>query len=64
VKIPILNGIYTDKNADFRTSYPRNMVPVPKDTGINNGYLKPADGIKLFADGVGVDRGGINWNGP
>lgn len=63
MKIPILNGIYTDKNADFRTSYPRNMVPVPKDTGINNGYLKPADGIKLFADGVGVDRGGINWNG-
>ncbi len=63
MKVPILNGIYTDKNADFRTSYPRNMVPVPKETGINTGYLKPADGIKTFADGVGVDRGGINWNG-
>ncbi len=63
MKIPILNGIYTDKNADYRTSYPRNLVPVPKDTGINTGYLKPADGIVKFTDGVGTDRGGINWDG-
>ena len=61
--IPILNGIYTDTNGDFRTSYPRNLIPVPKKQGISAGYLRPADGIVEFATGPGVDRGGINWNG-
>lgn len=63
MQIPILNGIYVDSNAEFRTSYPRNYIPVPKKQGISNGYMKPADGIVLFAVGPGVDRGGINWNG-
>lgn len=63
MQIPILNGIYTDQAADFRTSYPRNMIPVPKQTGIAQGYLRPADGIVQFGQGPGVDRGGINWNG-
>lgn len=64
MQIPILNGIYADQVADFRTSYPRNMVPVPKSQGISTGYLKPAEGIALFATGPGgVDRGGENWSG-
>lgn len=63
MQIPILNGIYTDQSADFRTSYPRNMIPVPKAQGISNGYLRPADGITQFGTGPGVDRGGINWKG-
>lgn len=64
MQIPILNGIYADPTADFRTSYPRNLVPVPKSQGISTGYLKPAEGVSLFATGPGgVDRGGINWNG-
>ena len=63
MQIPIVNGIYTDENGLFRTSYPVNLVPVPKETGLNAGYLKPADGIISFGDGPGVDRGGINWNG-
>lgn len=62
-QIPIINGIYTDQNADFRTSYPRNMVPVPKEQGISEGYLRPADGIIALGTGPGLDRGGINWNG-
>jgi hypothetical protein len=61
--IPILNGIYADQAADFRTSYPRNMVPVPKGQGISKGYLRPADGITLVGTGPGTDRGGFNWNG-
>lgn len=61
--IPILNGIYADNNGDFRTSYPRNLMPVPKKQGISQGYLRPADGIVELATGPGVDRGGINWNG-
>lgn len=62
MQIPILNGIYTDGVSDFRTSYPRNMVPVPKQQGISQGYLRPADGIVEFGTGPGVDRGGVNWN--
>lgn len=63
MQIPILSGIYTDEASDFRTSYPRNLVPVPKQQGITNGYLRPADGIVQIGAGPGVDRGGINWNG-
>lgn len=63
MQIPILNGIYTDGGSDFRTSYPRNMVPVPKQQGISQGYLRPAEGIVQLGSGPGVDRGGINWNG-
>lgn len=63
MQIPILNGIYTDETGDYRSSYPRNMIPVPKDTGISNGYLRPAEGIKQIGSGPGMDRGAINWNG-
>ena len=63
MQIPILNGIFTDDAPDFRTSYPRNLIPVPKQTGIAAGYLRPADGIEYLGDGPGIDRGGINWNG-
>lgn len=65
MQIPIINGIFTDNAADYRTSYPLNLVPVPKQNGVANGYLKKADGIELFcgADKGGIDRGGINWNG-
>lgn len=62
MQIPILNGIYTDNNSDFRTSYPRNYIPVPKSQGVSSGYLRPAEGIVEFSDGPGLDRGGINWN--
>lgn len=63
MQIPILSGVYTDGGPDFRTSYPVNMVPVPKEQGISNGYLRPADGVVQSGAGPGVDRGGINWNG-
>lgn len=63
MQIPVLNGIYTDGAADFRTSYPRNMVPVSKQQGISEGYLRPAEGIIELGTGPGVDRGGISWNG-
>lgn len=63
MQIPILSGIYASTVSDFRTSYPINLVPVPKDTGISQGYLRTADGIEQFADVGGLDRGGIVWSG-
>jgi hypothetical protein len=63
MQIPILNGIYTDNGPDIRTSYPVNLVPVPKKSGISNGFLRPGDGLVANGTGPGIDRGGVNWNG-
>jgi hypothetical protein len=63
MQIPILNGIYTDSTPELRTAYPVNLVPVPKQSGISNGFLRPGDGIVSNGTGPGVDRGGINWQG-
>ena len=64
MQVDLLNGIYVDAAPDMRTSYPRNLVPVVKKTGIAQNYLKPADGIAAWgAGGPGIGRGGINWNG-
>ena len=63
MQIPILNGIYADTTPELRTAYPVNMVPVPKQSGISNGFLRPGDGIVANGTGPGTDRGGINWRG-
>jgi hypothetical protein len=39
------------------------MMPVPKQQGVSEGYLRPADGVSQLGTGPGVGRGGINWNG-
>jgi hypothetical protein len=63
MQIPILNGIYADNAPELRTAYPVNFVPVPKQSGISNGFLRPGDGIVANGTGPGIDRGGINWQG-
>jgi len=62
MEIPILSGVYVDADPRFRTLYPVNLAPVPVQTGISTSYLKPAEGLLSEAVGLGVDRGGINWN--
>lgn len=62
MQIPILTGVYTDNSSDIRTSYPRNLIPVPIETALSAGYLRPADGTISQGEGPGVDRGAINWN--
>lgn len=65
-QIPILSGITTDSAAEFRTSYPLNLVPVPKEQGISKGYLRTADGMIEFANSIysgSSDRGAITWEG-
>lgn len=61
-QISLLSGITSDANADWRTSYPVNAIPVPKDTGISKGYLRVAPGLTQFATSTGTCRGSINWN--
>ena len=63
MQIPILSGIFSDNTPELRTSYPLNLVPVPKQSGISNGFLRPGDGIVANGTGPGIDRGGINWQG-
>lgn len=63
MQIQILSGIYADTTPELRTAYPVNMVPVPKQSGISNGFLRPGDGIVSNGTGPGIDRGGVNWNG-
>jgi len=63
MQIPILNGIFADTTPELRSAYPVNFVPVPKKSGISNGFLRPGDGIVANGTGPGIDRGGIEWQG-
>jgi hypothetical protein len=63
MQIPILSGIFSDNTPELRTAYPVNLMPVPKASGISNGFLRPGDGIVANGTGPGIDRGGINWRG-
>lgn len=62
-QIPILQGIYSDAVPNVRVRLPRNLVPVVRDSGVSNEYLRPGDGLTAFASTPGVSRGGIVWNG-
>lgn len=61
VPIPVLSGLYVDGRPDVRVALPVNMVPIPSQEGIADGYLSPAEGIQALALGPGVDRGGVVW---
>lgn len=63
MRIPLLSGIYVDQGPDFRSAYPVNMVPVPKVSGIAEGYLRPAEGIVSSGTHPGEMRGGAEWKG-
>ncbi len=63
MQIPMISGVYTGENADYKTLYPLNMMPVVQNTGVSNGYLRPVEGIVEIGTGPGISRGAINWNG-
>ena len=63
MQLPIIKGVYTGANADYKTLYPVNMMPVIQDTGVSKGYLRPVEGIREIGVGPGKSRGAINWNG-
>lgn len=65
-QISILSGVTAGAGADIRTSYPVNMIPVPKESGVSSGYLRTAEGIVKFNKDnstlIGRGRGSILWN--
>lgn len=63
MQIPILTGITADQRADYRSSMPRNMLAVPKQTGISQGYLRPGEGVVSAGTAPGLPRGAKLWNG-
>lgn len=63
VQIPILSGIFADTSPALRTSYPVNFVVVPKENGISQGFLRPADGLSEWVEIDATCRGMIVWNG-
>lgn len=63
MQVPIISGVVTTESGDFLTSYPVNLEPVLRDTGLSAGYLSHGLGIMSFGTGPGADRGGIAWNG-
>lgn len=63
LRVPVLSGVTTTPDGDFLVSYPVNREPVLRDTGISDGYLRAPYGITQVNAGLGVDRGGIAWNG-
>lgn len=61
MQLPILSGIFVNRDGDFSASYPINREPVILDSGISQGYLRPAPGVTQIGTGPGIDRGGITW---
>lgn len=57
-QLPFNKGTKSDLDSDFRDSLAVNYISVPKP---EHPYMKSAPGLSLFANGVGIDRGGI-WN--
>lgn len=67
MQLGLARGSYTDAGAEWRTSYPRNLVPTIKESGISQMFLRSAEGLTRFDQNApvmtGHDRGGINWQG-
>jgi hypothetical protein len=59
----LLSGVVANKGAEFEVSHPTNLEPVIVSSGISKGQLRSAAGAVPFADGPGIDRGGVEWNG-
>lgn len=62
-QVSIVSGIYTDKNADYRQSFPVNYYPVVLESGLSKSYLRPTPGVSALPGGIGRDRGSIVFNG-
>lgn len=58
-RISIIKGDDVGVETDYRDALPVNMYAVKRDILGSTGYLLSYPGLKIFATGFGVDRGGI-----
>ncbi len=63
MRIPLVSGITTDEQAEFRTSYPVNLEIVPTNNKIAEAQFRAPSGAIPLTVGPGVDRGGHEWRG-
>ena len=61
MKLPLIKGTRVDQEAEWRDSIPVNMIAFAQSVGSWTGYLRTLDGLKLFAEATGIDRGGL-WS--
>lgn len=61
MKLPLIKGTRVDNVAEWRDVLPVNMAGFFQPIGSWSGYLRTADGLKSYAQGLGQDRGGI-WS--
>jgi hypothetical protein len=61
MKLPLIKGSQVDSNAEWRDFLPVNMTAFVQQIGTNQGYIRTMDGLTLFSNGFGPDRGGI-WS--
>ena len=59
MKLPLVKGNRVDNGAEWRDVLPLNMAGFYQSVGSWTGFLRTADGIKSYATGTGVDRGGL-----
>lgn len=57
MQIPLLAGAVTDPAGNFSAAYPVNLEPCVVESGISQGFLRSAPGIRALATGPGADRG-------
>lgn len=62
MQIPIMAGM-TARDGLFAADYPLNLEPRARTNGLSNGQLVTTRGAVQVATGLGIGRGGINWNG-
>lgn len=61
MKLPLIKGTRVDSGAEWRDALPLNMVGFSQPIADWTGFMRTADGLKSYAEGVGQDRGGI-WS--
>lgn len=58
-QIPLIKGNRIDTTTDYRDALPVNMYAVSSNVFGGSGYMLCYPGLTKYADGSGVDRGGI-----
>lgn len=59
MQLPLIKGDSVDNNVDYRDAMPVNMYAINKKIFNSEGYMINFYGLSDYAQGVGIDRGGL-----